>query len=304
MSRPAQSFHVTESYRSMRLDRFLQHMLPRMSRTSIQKAIATRVSLLSGEVPKPSRRPAVGDIVTITARTRGAVADVAIAALAEGAGWVVIDKPAGIATTPSARRPGEDIAARTGLAPAHRLDRFTSGCLLLVRDATTARHFEHAFREHHIEKDYLAIVDGEPLHDTFEIDAPLGPDRSSRVPNKIMATTLGAPAVTHVEVLTRLDNRTLLRARPLTGRRHQIRAHLAHIGHPIVGDMIYGDDERRFVRFQLGQAVDTPAGLATGRHLLHAHRLTFSDQAVSQRIMVESPLPADFGAVLGSASTS
>ncbi len=295
MNAAAQSFPVTDAYRGMRLDRFLQRMLPRMSRASIQAAIATRVSLASGVEAKPSRRPAVGDLVTIGPRAATSMPGVVIPMLAEGAGWLVVDKPAGIASTPGSRRPGPDVATLLGLPPAHRLDRGTSGCLLLTRDQATARCFDLAFRARCVEKQYIAVVEGSPANDVFAIEAPLGPDTTSRVPGKVAVFASGAPAATHIEVLAHMGDRTLLRARPLTGRRHQIRAHLAHVGHPIVGDLLYGGDERRFIRFQLGQPVETPAGLVAGRHLLHAHRLAFLDPASQERIEVAAPWPADFG---------
>jgi 23S rRNA-/tRNA-specific pseudouridylate synthase len=109
----------------------------------------------------------------------------------------------------------------------------------------------------------------------------------------------GLVATTQVEVLARLPDRTLLRVSPRTGRRHQIRVHLAHAGHPIVGDLLYGPDERQFIRLQRGQPVTVPSGLSAGRHLLHAERLAFDEPASGQRIEVVAPWPADFGGVLG-----
>ena len=297
MSVSAQSFVVTDFYRGMRLDRFLQHMLPRMSRSSIQDAIDHRVTLSSGAEPKASRRPACGEVVTIEARpVRAPVGDLAIPVLRAGPGWTVVDKPAGIASTPGSRRPGADVATLLGLPPAHRLDRGTSGCRLLTHDAATARAFDLAFREHRIGKSYVAVVTGAPAHETFTIDAPLGTDPTSRVPNKAAVTNSGAPAITDCEVLRRLGARTVLRARPRTGRRHQIRVHLAHVGLPIVGDLLYGGDERQFIRLQMGQPVAIPAGLQPGRHLLHAQELAFADPASGERIEVHAPWPADFGA--------
>jgi 23S rRNA pseudouridine1911/1915/1917 synthase len=126
------------------------------------------------------------------------------------------------------------------------------------------------------------------------IDAPLGVDAGSRVPNKVAVQALGAPATTRIEVLARHGDRTLLRARPLSGRRHQIRVHLAHVGHAIVGDLLYGGDERAFLRSLLGRVDTTPSGLAAGRHLLHAHRLAFRDPVSARRVEVEAPWPADF----------
>lgn len=290
-----QSFVVTDFYRGMRLDRFLQLMLPRMSRTSIQDAIANRVTLASGSEAKASRRPAVGEVVTIAPRRELHRPDVVVPVLCQGAGWTVVDKPAGVASTPGSRRPGPDVATLLGLAPAHRLDRGTSGCLLLTHDAATARRFDLAFRARRVAKTYVAVVTGAPDRDTFTIDAPIGIDTASRVPNKVAIAASGAVATTHVEVLARRGERTLVRARPLTGRRHQIRVHLAHAGLPIVGDLLYGGDERRFIRYQMGQPVDTPAGLAPGRHLLHASRLAFTDPRSGERVDVASPWPADLG---------
>jgi len=298
MTAAPESFAVTTAYAAMRLDRFLQRMLPRMSRTTIQDAIATRVKLTSGAAPKPARRLAVGEVVQIWPRTAAAEAEgaavPAIAELAAGPGWVVVDKPAGVATTPSARRPGEDLTSRLGMAPAHRLDRFTSGCLLLTRDADTARRFARAFRDRGVTKHYLAIVTGAPRADQLLIDAPIGPASHSRVPGRMAVTAAGAAARTEVTVLRRSAGCALVRATPLTGRRHQLRVHLAHAGHPIVGDLIYGGDERQFVRWQLGQPIEVPAGLSPGRHLLHAHHLAFVDPLTERAIEVDAPLPDDF----------
>ncbi len=293
------SFPVTEAYRGMRLDRFLQRMVPRMSRTSVQAVIALRCTLASGAPAKASRRLVVGDVVAVGAGEVAPVCDCVVPTLRDGGGWFVVDKPPGIASTPCGRRPGADVATVLGHAPAHRLDRFTSGCLLLTRDAATARAMDRAFRERSVDKEYLAVVEGAPAQDRFDVDAPLGVDATSRVTGKIAVTATGSAAVTRFEVLARRGDRTLLRAQPLTGRRHQIRVHLAHLGHPLVGDVLYGDDERRFIRLQRGQPFDVPPGLVPGRHLLHAARLAFPDPVTQQRVFVVSPLPADFGFRLG-----
>lgn len=288
-------YPVTFSWRGWRLDRFLQAMAPRMSRTAIQKALATRVQLSSGAEAKASRRLVEGEVVTILAVASSPVPEVVLPVLAEGPGWLVIDKPAGVAATPNARRPGTDVASRLGLAPAHRLDRGTSGCLLLTRDAATARHFDLAFRQRRIGKEYLAVADGTLAADEFVVEAPLGIDPRSRVTNKVAVAIDGAPAATRFVVLARGSGRTLVRALPATGRRHQIRVHLAHVGHPIVGDLLYGADERQFIRFQRGQPIDPVPGVAPGRHLLHAHRLAFPAPGCDGPIELSAPVPADFG---------
>lgn len=304
----AATFPVTDAYRGMRLDRFLQQMLPRMSRASVQAAIATRVTLASGATAKANRRLVVGESVTIAphsveqangedgASSRDArIEHAPIAVLARGDGWIVVDKPAGLATTPMVRRPGADVATRLRMSPAHRLDRYTSGCLLLTSDPQLARSFDRAFREHRIVKEYVAVVEGAPPALQFEVDAPLGVDVHSRVTGKIAVLPDGAPARTRFTVLARFGERTLLRAEPRTGRRHQIRVHLAHIGLPIVGDVLYGPDERNFIRLQRGQPFVVPPGLLPGRHLLHAHRLQFADPGHGGAIDVQAPWPGDFG---------
>ena len=295
MSDSEQSFVVSEAYRGMRLDRFLQAMVPRMSRAAIQDAIENRVRLASAREPKASLRPAIGDVVLFAQRVQMQLPDIEIPVLAEGDGWTVVNKPAGLASTPSARRPGADVAALTGKAPAHRLDFGTSGCLLLVHDRTVAQHFERAFRERRIEKQYIAIVKGSPDLDSFTIDAPIARDQQSRLPHKVMVSDAGAQAITHIEVLERRGERTLLRCNPQTGRRHQIRVHLAHAGHALVGDLLYGGDERQFIRWQLGQPVDLDDGVEAGRHLLHAQSLLLPLPDEQQPRRIEAAAPADFG---------
>jgi len=290
-----QSFAVTEAYRGMRLDRFLQAMIPRMSRAAIQDAIDNRVRLASGREAKASLRPAIGDTVFFAQRVQRQVPKIEIPVLADGPGWTVVNKPAGLATTPSARRPGADVATLLGQAPAHRLDYGTSGCLLLVHDKDTARHFEAAFRARQVHKQYLAIVKGSPRLDTFTIDAPIGRDEESRLPHKVMVSDQGNQAVTQIEVVERRGERTLVRARPQTGRRHQIRVHLAHVGLPLVGDLLYGGDERQFIRWQMDQPVDLDEGVAAGRHLLHAESITLPLPAGERPRLVEAALPDDFG---------
>ena len=293
-----EAYAVTEAYRGARLDRFLQAMLPRMSRAAIQQAIGCRVRLASGSAAKAARRLVVGEVVTIAVTAPVAAATFAAPkALARGAFWIVVDKPAGVRCTPSSRDPGNDLTTQLCMAPAHRLDRFTSGCLLLTGERGTARAFDLAFRAHSITKTYVAVVEGRVLRDQFAIDAPLGRDPRSRIHGKVGVDAAGVAASTWVEVLARADDRTLLRLRPRTGRRHQLRAHLAHVGHPIVGDLLYGRDERQFVRWQRGQPIEVPRGIEPGRHLLHAHSLAFREPMTAASIEVEAPWPADFGFV-------
>ena len=264
-----QVFVVAEGESGLRLDRFLSRRIPKMSRASLQQAICERVSISSRAAPKASRQVFAGEVITIRPReaSAGALDWSAPTVLHESAGWLVADKPAGLATTPTAARPGEDMASLTGLHPAHRLDRFTSGCLVLTWEAEAARHFERAFREQRVRKEYLALVHGVPKDAAFVVDAAIAPDERSRVPGTMRVAGSGqggADAVTEVSVLAASpDGATaLVSARPRTGRKHQLRVHLAHAEHAIGGDLLYGGDERDFIRLQLGQplAAESAAG--------------------------------------------
>ena len=297
-----QRFEVGEFHRGERLDRFLQAMVPRMSRSSVQAALAEgRVELESGLEPKASRRLTQGERVLLRGRAPSGELPERPHVLAQGEGWVVVDKPAGLRSTPTARDPGRDVASLLFMSAAHRLDRFTSGCLLLTDSREAARHFETEFREGRVRKEYAAIVTDRPAEARWTRRDPIGPDPDSRVPGKVRVLPEGAPEARAAETLFELAASvetsrgpwTLLRAQPRTGRKHQVRVHAAASGHPLVGELLHAGDERDFVRWQLGQAVSAPPGVAPGRHLLHARALAFdAPEGGSHR--VEAKWPADF----------
>jgi len=277
-------------------------MVPKMSRSSVQLALSEgRVVLASGTEAKASRRLVLGERVTLFGRSATGELPAPPPVLARGEGWVVVNKPAGMRTTPTSRDPGRDVYSLTGLSPAHRLDRFTSGALLLTDDPDAARYFEPAFREGRVAKEYAAILQGRPDQPSWTCSDPIGPEQGSRVQSKVTwcATgTAGAQdAETHFAVAATIERTdgdwTLVRAAPRTGRRHQVRVHAAASGHPLVGELLHAGDERDFVRFQLGQAVELPAGIEPGRHLLHARSLAFT-APTGEGVVVVAPWPADY----------
>jgi 23S rRNA pseudouridine1911/1915/1917 synthase len=175
---------------------------------------------------------------------------------------------------------GLELAPRTGpLRPGivHRLDAGTSGLLVVASDDETHRALAAMFKAHTADRTYLALVRGSPRHERFAVEAPLG-RRGSRI--RVEATG-GRAASTEFEVRERHPGGTLVAATPRTGRTHQIRVHLASVGHPILGDARYGgggDDARE---------------LGLGRPFLHAWRLGFDHPATNERIELEEPLPPD-----------
>jgi 23S rRNA pseudouridine1911/1915/1917 synthase len=205
---------------------------------------------------------------------------------------VVVDKPAGVVVHPArAHRQGTLVQALAGKVAGgefpdrpgivHRLDRDTSGLLVVARSDAVHAKLKAALARRDIVREYLALVEGRPPARRGTIDAPLGRDR--RVRTRV-STDTDEPraAVTHFEVERALPHDTLLRVRLETGRTHQIRAHLLAIGHPVAGDPEYGTPGRHGLR----------------RQFLHAARLAFAHPVTGEAVDVSSPLPADLAAAL------
>jgi 23S rRNA pseudouridine1911/1915/1917 synthase len=271
-----------------RLDRFLA--APLGSRAHAQRLIDAGQVRVDG-TPQPKRhRLAGGERVEVDeadprpAPQRG---EAPFAVAYEDEHLLVVDKPAGVVVHPArghrsgtlaqALSPiaagGED-AARAGIV--HRLDRDTSGLLVVARSETAHRALRDALQARAITREYLALVEGRPPARSGTIDAALGRDRRVRTR---MSTDTDDPhsAVTHFEIEEALPRTTLLRVRLETGRTHQIRAHLQAIEHPVVGDPEYG----------------TAGRLGLERQFLHAARLAFAHPVTGAPVDVSSPLPED-----------
>jgi len=208
---------------------------------------------------------------------------------------LVVDKPAGLVTHPAPGHRGPTLAealagrARGGPDPAragivHRLDRDTSGLLVVARSEEAHRMLQAQLKARAVRREYLALVSGHPDAESGTIDAPIGRDRVRRT---VVSTRSDRPrpAVTRFELVERLPRTALLDVRLETGRTHQIRAHLAAIDHPVCGDRQYG-----------GRACGRRLGLE--RQFLHAKSLTFSHPETGEIIRCESKPPADLGRAL------
>ncbi|MDV6374841.1 RluA family pseudouridine synthase [Deinococcus arenicola] len=181
------------------------------------------------------------------------------------------------------------------LSPPHRLDRETSGLLVLSRDTDAARRFFTLFKTHLVGKSYLAIVRGTPEWDRHTLDAPLGDlglGAGNRVLMRQAVVPNGRPAITDFRVLERRAGYALIEAHPRSGRLHQIRAHLFHLGLPLVGDKIYGPERDAFLEFiEFGQTPELTARLGLPRQALHAARIAFP--WAGAQVAVEVELPGD-----------
>lgn len=211
---------------------------------------------------------------------------------------VAVDKPAGMVVHPAvgneqgtlvnallARYPEIGVVGgenRAGIV--HRLDKETSGVILVAKTEPARLDLMRQFAARSVQKRYLALVDGVPNTLTGEIEASIGRDPNKRKEMAVIASNRGGrPALTYFTVLKRYEKHAYLEAFPKTGRTHQIRVHLAFIGHPIVGDRVYG------IRRQ---------SIKLGRHFLHAESLSFIAPSTHQPLTLQAPLPPELQAVL------
>lgn len=193
---------------------------------------------------------------------------------------LIADKPSGLLSVPGRGPDRADcLVARVqqdypDALAVHRLDMSTSGLLVLARGAEMHRHFSKLFRERQVDKTYIAVVAGLIAEDAGEIDLPLIVDWPNR-PRQIVDHTIGKPSLTRYKVLARdpLAGTTRVELEPVTGRSHQLRVHLASLGHGILGDELYGDESR------------------APRLLLHATLLAFADPESGERLEFRSPPP-------------
>ena len=278
-----------------RLDAFLAG--PLGSRARAQRLIEDGAVRVDGALVPKRHRMSAGETVTVEIPAAAAAepdpdpAPAAFSVRYEDDDLLVVDKPAGVVVHPArghvsgtlsqalagVAAGGED--GRPGIV--HRLDRDTSGLLVVARSADAHRRLKRALQAREITRDYVALVEGRPPARTGTIDAPIGRDRRVRTR---MSTDTDAPrdAVTQFQVAEALPRTTLLDVRLETGRTHQIRVHLQAIGHPVVGDPEYG----------------TAGRLGLGRQFLHAARLRFAQPFTGAPVDVRSPLPGDLAAAL------
>jgi len=293
---------VAPEYDGWRLDHFLKQRIRRLSRTKIRTIIETQVWLSNGRQPRPAMSVHTGDTIHID-RPAPIEPDVPrdFPILASDAHFMAIDKPAGLPMHTTAKFWKNTLVAilrerypEEGLQICHRIDRETSGVLLIARNRDAASFLKRAFASRLVKKTYLALVHGTPDPPAGVIDAPM---RLIECKSHLMMGVEpdGLPAVTRYQVHTAFANHSLVEASPETGRQHQIRVHLAHLGHPIVGDKLYGASEQAFMDYcdtgLTSELLELFDGLP--RHALHAARLSFPHPVTKEMITVESPLPAD-----------
>jgi 23S rRNA pseudouridine1911/1915/1917 synthase len=319
-------FVVEEDFHGFRVDHYLKRKIRRLSRTRIQEVVRTQLSCARAgrEVRLKPHSPVVaGDRLVIRRAARPEPPGPrTFGVLFEDDWLVVVDKPAGLPVHATARYHFNVLTRLLterwpggGLQIAHRLDRETSGCLVVARGKVAAARLKGAFERRDVEKEYLALVHGAPAWDATEIDLPLALARPRRLVHNAPAFAIrmeprrdGLTAVTRVRVVTRAAGCALVSCRPVTGRQHQIRAHLAAVGHAIVGDKLYAHGDEAFVRYCDRAATLSPAEVAAefglARQALHAAAIRLPHPDTGAPLEVRSPLPADMRSYLERASGS
>ena len=280
-----------------RFDVALARALPQFSRARLRAWIDEGRVTQDGRSALPTRKVRGGEAVVVRATLSPQETDlvpeaIALAVVFEDDALLVIDKPAGLVVHPGAgnwagtlanallhRVPQLATVPRAGIV--HRLDKDTSGLMVVAKTLTSHTALVRQLQARSVTREYLALAGGD-LARGDTVDAPIGRHPTRRTTMAVVAT--GKPARTHFEVLERFGKATLLRCRLETGRTHQIRVHLASLGHPLVGDPAYG----------------RKGPIPFGRQALHAARLALEHPLSRRTLAWESPLPADFAALLAS----
>ncbi len=331
MSLPFQEwrFEVGAPDHGARLDGFLAGKISWRTRSAVQRVIsAGRVRVLPFKDPQQAAvgQPRAGlklragqEVVLTLPAPRfeagvGPAPPLAIRFVHEDEHLLAVDKPAHLNVYPTRRHRAGSLIERVhercrelggaGALPptlCHRLDRETSGLVLFAKDAGTRAAIGRLFEERRLEKVYLAVVEGEPEGEEGRIELPLGPAAGSRVELRVgVRRDDGRPAVTAWKLRRRLGGRALVELSPETGRQHQLRAHLAAIGHPIVGDKLYLGGDETFLRSLEGALPEDESDrLGLDRQALHCWRLRFEHPATGVPLDLEAPLPPDLAELAG-----
>ena len=321
---------VPEEARGLRLDQYLAQAIPEISRSRVQLLIEHGQVAIGGNLAKPRHKLTPGEIISIEGNPRpeplrATPRDVPLDLVYEDSHLAVVNKPAGMtvhagAGTAEPIEGSEEPAAtlvdallhhfggrlsstggelRPGIV--HRLDKQTSGLIVIAKDDPTHRRLSEMFAEREVEKTYLALVHGHLRQDQTTVKLPIGRDneRRTRMTTRRPADAPGVrPAVSHLTVLERLETPwgpfTLVEVGIETGRTHQIRVHLQALGHPVVGDTVYGAPE--ILRNRSDPAAE---GIALGRNFLHAARLRLPHPGgKAPALELEAPLPAQLADLL------
>lgn len=292
-------FTVDDSELGLRLDKFLTRNLPEYSRVQLQEFIKTGAIRVNDSIQKPATKLDAGDVVVVQLPDEEETVVIPQAMpldiLYEDEYLLAIHKPAGLVVHPGygnqdqtlvnallARYPHmQDFPEPERAGIVHRLDKDTSGVLLVALTLDATDKLIAQFHDRTVEKTYLALVERHPKTESGRIDAPIGRDPRKRKQMTVIAS--GKPAVSEYRVKQYFETHALLEVRIETGRTHQIRVHLAFIGCPVVGDKVYGPRKQ---------------SIKLSRQFLHAQSIAFQHPITDEAMLIEAPLPEKLGNIL------
>lgn len=277
----------------VRLDHLLVQQYPDYNRSSLQKFTKAGYVTVDGKVTaKPNALIAPDAKIKLTV-PETSIKNVAPPVIYEDENVIVLDKPAGLLSMAKGEYCPEPTLEDYGLL-VHRLDRDTSGVVILAKNPETQSMLRKQFQDRKTHKTYYAIVEGRPKHDEAVIDLPIA--RNLKHPTTFQVDQNGKPAQTYYRVLTSNDKYSLLELKPKTGRTHQLRVHLKHLDTPIVGDVVYGSEKYRQLQNSDRKDKHNLTPKPRIRLFLHAGSLeiTIPGDPTSQRKVFESPIPGEF----------
>lgn len=291
---------ITKEQEGMRIDKVIDEKFQKISRSAIQRLMEEEKILLNEKTVKASYKVKCGDIITIYKEEPKEVSlkaqEIDLDVLYEDNDIIVINKPKGMVVHPGNGNPDGTLAnavlarckgslsgiggeIRPGIV--HRLDKDTSGVIIVAKNDQAHIEMSKQIQNREVKKTYYALVRGCIKENEATINMPIG--RSQKDRKKMAVTKDGKEAITHFSVLNRWDNYTLLKVNIETGRTHQIRVHLAEIGYPVVGDMVYSNGKNPF---------------GVEGQMLHAKKLEFKHPITKEDLSIEAPLPEYFEKII------
>jgi len=324
------TYKVPEEAAQQRLDVWLVSQMSGVSRERVQLLLEQKQVLLNGQSPRASLRLRGGEVIEVLGGPtppplRAFAEEIPLQVVYEDEDLSVIDKPAGMtvhAGAGAAETEGGTLVnallhryralssaggeQRPGIV--HRLDKQTSGLIVIARNDAAHARLAGMFAQRRVHKSYIALVHGQLKQDHGTIDAPIARDLLRRTRMTTRRRTGARTAVSHYSVLRRIHSRfgpfTLVSVRIETGRTHQIRVHMSSIGHPVVGDTVYGAPARLMVIPSRRRVDPEPESLALKRNFLHAAEIEFAHPRTGKTLHLQSPLPLELEDLLGAIETA
>ncbi len=303
---------VPQKHSGSRLVDYLAIRFPYHSREEWGKKVIDKAVLVNGEPSQPDKILSHGERVAYTVVLKEPMVDKSISLIHEEESFLVAHKPGQLPSHADGNfikntfvfLLHEMMTAKGNARPlrlVHRLDRETSGLMVVAKNKVAHANLMRQFEEGLVQKEYLAVVQGRVEKDRFEVSGELGRDPHSSVTIRHALLPEGSAdarqSLTLFEKVQELPNTTLLRCLPRTGRTNQIRVHLAHIGHSVVGDKLYGKTDAEFLEFihhvKNGGDPAFEGKAETSRQLLHAGKLTFNHPETGERVSFSDPIPED-----------